>query len=60
MGTAFHPTGFLCQMENICKGGSYFWGVHFMATVNSLFQGLETKRTDVRKRIACNNGPYKS
>lgn len=31
-----------------------------MATVNSLFQGLETKRTDVRKRIACNSSPYKS
>lgn len=31
-----------------------------MATVNSLFQCLETKRTDVRKRIACNSSPYKS
>lgn len=51
IGTAFHLTGFLHQIQNICKGESYFWGVLFMATVNSLFHVLETKRTDVRKRI---------
>lgn len=31
-----------------------------MAPVNSLFQGFETKRTDERKRIACNSSLYKS
>lgn len=60
IGTTFHLTSFLHQIQNIQKGEWYFWGVLFMATVNSLFQGLETKRTDVRKRIACNSSPYKS
>lgn len=31
-----------------------------MDIVNSVFQDLETKMSDVRKCIMCDNSPYKS
>lgn len=31
-----------------------------MDIVNSMFQDLETKMSDVRKCITCDNSPYKS